>query len=207
MPKDEHIIVIEVNGERERFPLPHGYSKSDIARELLRRKHSVAGIAKAVPMAYSQVHQIAAKLGKLPGQDPERIKNIEYHTGRKVKPHPSVTAKNVTPKPKPIAAYAGGKRPTSKARVEEAKVWAGKRADKAVSRIFDESTVGAIAEQRQLSGRKVTGKKLGKCRNCGYEILGAKLGGQMQMIHVGMNAETYMATVQFCHAYPASLAA
>ena len=42
-----------------------GKSKADVARFLLEGGYTVSEISKAVPMAYSQVHQLAKKLGSI----------------------------------------------------------------------------------------------------------------------------------------------
>lgn len=210
------MIKIYLQGGTQKRSFPDGTTKADMARALLAEpdmRFSVTEVSQALGAAYSQIHSIAKKEGLLPSQSPERRANIEYHTGRKVKPmvdpkDPTNTskqtivgdvaasrrAKNVTPV-KPIAEYAGGKRPTSKARVAEAKEWAGKRVDAGLD------ALGSFG--RPLPSKDA--KKLGKCTNCGYDLQGRKLGGQMQMIHVGGDQEAYLNTIQFCHAYPASL--
>lgn len=149
-------------------------TKADLARRLLSEGHSAAAIAKAVPMAYSQVHSIAQKLKADVPKAVRRSADILPPQFKKERA-------------KPIAEHAGGKRPTSKARVAEAKVWAGKRVDQAI---------GGIAS-------KV--KAVGECINCGFGLEVRKLAGQMQLIHVGGSQEDYFNVIQFCHGVPASL--
>lgn len=55
------VLEVSIGGKKVRVAAS---SKADVARALLEAGHSVAAIAKAVPMSYSQAHSIAKSMGK-----------------------------------------------------------------------------------------------------------------------------------------------
>lgn len=187
------MTTIKIRKKTYKFAL--GESKSDIARFLLAEddRYTVSEISKAVPMAYSQAHSVAQKAGKLKLDDrPVAVPAVELQTDHRYKP-PRTTAEKIAAKP--IASYAGGKRPTSKGRVAEAKVWAGKKADEIIGR-----TNIAVSPLRAHGKRA-----LGKCANCGFDLIETIAGKERLIVHTGGDAADYYAKIQFCHAFPESL--
>lgn len=113
-----------------------------------------------------------------------------HQIAKKMRAEAGTTPVKTQVKPAPIT-----NRPTSRKVQEEARKWATKKTSKFAGEL-------AVAKVSPLRG----GKLLGPCSNCGFEIVGQKLGGQNQLVHRGMGPEEYLAVVQFCHAYPTSLA-
>lgn len=175
MPKQ-----IKIKIRKETINFQPDWSKADIARFLFAEDDgfSVSEVAKAIPMAYSQAHQIFAKM---PQANQARTKAVAP-----AKPKPE-------PKPAPIT-----QRPASRKRRDEAKSWTQTR----VSELLQEAKGGT----RPLKKTDLrNSKELGPCLNCGFPLAAQSLGGQRQIIHYGSSPEEYRDTVQFCHAFPKSL--
>lgn len=200
------VTVYQVTIAGKRISVAAG-SKADVARTLLDQGYTISQISKAVPMAYSQVHSIAKSHTSTPALREAYDSNILYHTGRKPRnPLPAVLdqpVKNVTPKASPIT-----NRPTSKKRVEEAKQWAAARVDKHIEKLTTKKPYSKQPVMPSVSPLRPSkrDKNLGPCLNCGFDVIAKDLGGQRQMVHGGMDPKQYLSIVQFCHAFPKSLA-
>lgn len=182
--------------------VPVDMSKADLARKLLAAGYTVSEISRAVPMAYSQVYSIAQKGGKLKLDDRRPTPLVDAHgpttqaeADRWAKAGREARIKSAKKTEAPISSYPGGKRPTSKGRVAEAKVWAGKKADEIIGRT-----------NITVSPLRAHGKRaLGRCANCGFDLIETVAGKERLIVHTGGDATDYYAKIQFCHAFPESL--
>lgn len=169
-------------------PVPTG-TKSDTARYLLGEGYSVSEISKAVPMAYSQAHQIAKNQAEVARHEIPRdrphshtvrgtveTKAIREHFARRAKVEP--------------AAPEWGDLPNTRKSTKPAK------AKKLTPRIGKLRTPGLPSDIA-----------VGTCANCGHDLVvrGGPTG--YTFVHMNTTTEEYLAVTQFCNAVPLELIA
>jgi len=145
------------------------WTKAEIARYLLAEDdgYSASEISKAVPMSYSQVHQIAAKLNSA-----ESLSSKAKATIEPASPAWGTLPPSGRPSARPVTNYKKG------------------------GRVGKLRTPGLPLDTL-----------VGECANCGYDVVVRPTSSGFVLIHTGVSAEEYLATVQFCHAVPRSLIA
>jgi hypothetical protein len=158
----------------------HTGSKADTARQLLAEGYTVNDIARAVPMAYSQVHNIAKKESASWQTRAHAAKVLAKPKTTPVIPQRRAGSAAVTARPTPARSpnrptRTGHSRPSG-------------------SRIGKLRTPGLPSDIA-----------VGECANCGHDLV-IRLGNSGYMlVHVNITTEEYLATCQFCLAVPQSL--
>jgi hypothetical protein len=162
-------------------------TKSDQIRELLRKGKSVNEAAKATGAAYSQAHSIAKLMGAVVNG---RLVETKAKL-RSAKPERlSETADRLAAKD-PRFATVQTRNADRRLMAKAAKV-----AKAAKPKIGKLRTPGLPSDQ-----------PVGACANCGYGLVVRRGGTGYVLVHTGVSAEEYLATVQFCVAVPESIVA
>lgn len=195
--------------------LDDSLSKADIARRLLDEGLSVSLIAKLVPMAYSQVHSISKKIEGDKGLPSGNAKaTVERAQAR----NPLATPQQREAKARELSGLQNVCRPDIDyhARPHSAGCLKGIKADNnkrrkevahaAVGMKPSRSQVHALGQSPRVGKLRTPGLPTdtvaGPCANCGYELVIRGSSNGWVLIHTGVSAEEYMATIQFCQAVP-----
>lgn len=179
-------IKVKIRGRTMVFDA--GTTKADIARTLFAdnaANYTINEVAKAVPMAYSQAMTIAKKM--------------DGQTAPKKAKDPLAT-------PQAREAVAKGRSEWGQSQKAP-----GKRTTKPMkSPVLDAIKAGKPVDIGRISGR--VGKlrtpglpsdtDVGECANCGFDLVVHLTKEGFILKHVGMSAEEYLQTVQFCQAVP-----
>lgn len=177
-------IPIKIRGKT--LHVTHG-TKSRIARFLLDEGYTVSEISKAVPMAYSQVHQIHKKDQAVDANARNYAvarKTLDPQAALKMKP--SEIARTVE---RAQAADRWGDLPPTAYQQKKA---ARPQKAKVLPRVGKLRTPGLPSDI-----------DVGPCANCGYDLVVTKGGSTGYLLkHVNTTTEEYLAVTQFCNATP-----